>query len=487
MHFNKVDPTINEHTIPEKTEIKTFQQISDGDISIDFVDENNIVEKSDILYSSDKAKSLAQPYLKFLDKYTDGKHTWTQALIDMVKNVIHLFNESNKTPDNEEQKPKSTVAYTKDNKIASTYLERTDGGVERTTYKYRSDGSLDTVNYEDDKVIDYRKDGTRFSLHTTNIDTPEVNIKYDTKGQMVHKTVADMGNFQEIKLENGQIIEVYSKNRTSAKRTIYNKGIPVLITDYDKLGRITNYSDKYFGERLYNESPIDGRIDAPIRQGTSGTCYIAGLVNSLTFIPKGRELLDEVSKPSKNGDGTLISFPGLNRRYYIEQPEISHNMSRLGRRDADYPALVRAFEEFRQEDLTREDLDNLPEYFFHRDKHYGRVVDSGYPTEIFYALTGKEMNQSDGKITNKDLLKARQCLESGNGVVNAGTIEKETNNFEIPLDDKKLGVVPKHNLAVKKISDRYVTLYDSVTENIIQYPIEKFKKYFATIFYAKLD
>ena len=60
-------------------------------------------------------------------------------------------------------------------------------------------------------------------------------------------------------------------------------------------------------------------------------------------------------------------------------------------------------------------------------------------------------------------------------------------NNEIPLEDRAEGITPAHNMAVWKINQNSVILYDSVTENEIVYPIDKFKKYFSKLYWATLE
>jgi len=294
---------------------------------------------------------------------------------------------------------------------------------------------------------------------------------------------------------------------------IYNNGSLLLFTTYDGKGRVANYIDKYFekeGEEyvvsgylgatrrihnnkkynvLYKESPLDGKIIAPVRQGTTGTCYAAGIVNSLVRIPNGRRLLDRTLPSDYDNSRCVVDYKGLGKTYSFSADEISHNMSRLGRKDADYAGLIRGFEKSREDGFTEEEKENLPEFFFTGFRgDDDRRVDSGNAAEFFYALTGKKMNMSkNNKITDADLLKAKACLNTGNGVVNAGTISEENKNDEIPDADRAFGVMPGHNVSVTNITNDYVTIYDSVTEKETRYPVHKFKKYFSILYYSTVD
>ena len=85
---------------------------SNGSIFLSFNDDNGIVEKKDIQFANKESKEIAAPLLTFLDKYCDGKHKWTSALSDTIKNVIQHFNESFEKPDKDTNIEKSEQGVT---------------------------------------------------------------------------------------------------------------------------------------------------------------------------------------------------------------------------------------------------------------------------------------------------------------------------------------------------------------------------------------
>ena len=484
-------------------------------LTVKFNDENGILEPSDFVYSSNKAQKLAKGYLDGLNLYMGKK--CTQSVSDLANNLAHVFNVSNNyvydfNTDELIKDGKSTITYDKFGRVLSTGIKYSTGDEEIVTYKYFKNGNIDKANYINDKIIEYRKDGTRFSLETTDPFVSKKTVLYNNKGVMSYKSIIDSNSQTELSFdENGKVIKHFYKDNNSGWQKIYNGGSLALMTFYDGKGRVKKYIDNYFEKQgedvaingylstrtihreenyniLYKEAPIDGKIINPIRQGTTGTCYIAGIVNSLVRIPLGRMLLDETLPNDFDKNKCIVDFKGLNKRYTLSADAISHNMSRLGRKDADYSGLVMAYEKFRESGSLFDGSINLPDCFYieHRGEN-DRRVDSGSPSEFFYALTGQVMFESNNKITDMDIQKARKCLATGRGIVNAGTIQKENKNDEIPLIDRGFGVVPKHNVSVTKIDDKTITIYDSVTEKETAYPIHKFKKYFSKLYWATLE
>ncbi len=476
---------------------------------------NKIVDAGDFKYSSPDAKRDARPFLKGLDRYQGKK--WTQATEDLAENLTNVYNRSHTYAfdlnTDEMVKDKAFIAYDKAGRVLSTTVTTPYGVATVVNYKYNKEGNIDAAEYVGEKIIEYRKNGTRFSSETVNPFYAKEIIRYNKDGHMVYKTIEDTNRKSEFTFDaNGDIIKHFSKDSESGWQKIYNDGEVLLATYYDGKGRVNRYVDDYFEKKaqdvvvssgylstrtvrmgqdynvLYKEAPLDGKIDKPIRQGTTGTCYAAGIINSLVRINAGRRLLDNALPSDFDTSKCIVDFKGLDKKYSIPADIVSHNMSRLGRKDADYAGMIYAYEKFRESDAFINREMNLPECFY--KEHRGsedRRVDSGTPMEFYYALTGKLMSESGKKITDADIMKARRCLETGRGVVNAGTILKEDKNDEIPMADREFGVFPKHNVAIVAIGDRTVTMYDSVTERETAYPIEKFKKYFSKLYWTTVD
>ena len=496
-------------------DIENVVNTDDESTSIRFKENGNkVVELSDFEYSSSLAKKDSHSYLKGLNRYK-GKQ-WTQATKDLAENLASVYSRSHTYAfdlnTDELVKDKSYITYDKAGRVLSTMVITPYGDETVVKYKYNRDGNISSAEYVGDRIIEYRKDGTRFSSETTDFFAPKETILYNRKGNMVYKSIVGRHNTMEAKFDdNGNLISHYSKDENSGSQKIYNGGELLLTTFYDGNGRFKYYTDDYFERKgedivvggylstrkvhygedynvLYRESPIDGKITNPIRQGTSGTCYAAGVVNSLVRISAGRRLLDRALPNDFDKNVCIVEFKGLGKRYSIPSGVISHNMSRLGRRDGDYAGMIYAYERFRESDEFINRELNLPEYFYtdHRGSS-DRRVDSGTPKEFYYALTGKNMSESGDRITDADIQKARRCLATGKGIVNAGTIMRENKDDEIPLSDRAFGVFPKHNVAIVGIDDRNVVIYDSVTEKETAYPITKFKKYFSKLYWATVE
>lgn len=486
-----------------------------NNLSVKFSDDNGILEASDFKYSSNEAKRKAQGYLDGLKPYM-GKNC-TQAVSDLANNLVNVFNMSNTyafdlNTDEMVKNAESSILYDRAGRVLATKLKYSEDVEEVVTYKYYPNGSIDAATYQGDKVIDYRKDGTRFSLNGINDSGPTEVVKYDYKGREKYRSVTSPNSFQEMTYdEKGRVIKHFYKDDISGFQKIYNNGELVLSTFYDKKGRVNRYIDDYFEKQgedivvsgylsnrvihksepyntLYKEAPLDGKIIKPVRQGTTGTCYIAGVVNSLVRIPAGRQLLDDALPSDFDTSKCVVDFKGFNKQYVIPSDVISHNMSRLGRKDADYSGMVRAYERFRESDDFHNKTIKLPD-FFYKDLRGedDRRVDSGTPSEFFYALTGKIMNNSGDKITDSDIQKARECLATGKGIVNFGTVKEENKKNEIPLSDRENGVVPGHILSVIRMDAKEAVLYDSVTEKEFSYPLSKMKKYGSTLYWATVD
>ena len=485
------------------------------DLKVEFSDDNGILEQTDFKYSSKEAEKKAKGYLDGLKPYM-GK-SCTQAVSDMANNLVHVFNMSNSyafdmNTDEMVKNAESSIVYDRFGRVLATKLKYSADSEDVVTYKYYPNGSIDAAIYKGDKVIEYRKNGTRFSLVSDDPLRSKEIIRYNHKGNPIYRSVTSPNTSTEYTFDgNGQIIKHFYKDNTAGYQKVYNDGELLLTTLYDSKGRVKKYTDNYFEKKgddfvvsgylsskvvhrgepynvLYKQAPLDGKITQPIRQGTTGTCYAAGIVNSCVRIQAGRELLDRALPSDFDTSKCIVDFKGLNKRYSISADAISHNMSRLGRKDADYSGMIMAFEKFRESGELFDENTKLPEFFYidHRGED-DRRVDSGTPLEFFYALTGKIMNHSDSKITDADIQKARQCLATGRGIVNVGTVKDENKKDEIPIGDKANGIVPKHVLSVISIGANDVTLYDSVTEKEFSYPINKLKKYCSALYWATVD
>lgn len=504
---------------PMSAEANNINSINNDDevetMTVNFNDDNGILESTDFEYSSQKAKKLSASYLDGLKPYMGKK--CTQAVADMANNLAYVFNVSNNyyydfVTDELVKDTKSTIAYDRFGRVLATTIKYPSGDEETVSYKYYTNGNVDKAIYKNDKIIDYRKDGTRFSLETTDPFRQKEIIYYNQQGRMTNRSISGKNSLTELTYDdNENLLKHLCMNDEAGWQKIYNNGEMVLETFYDGKGRVLKYVDNYFEKKgedivvngylssrtvhrgepynvLYKESPIDGKITSSVRQGTTGTCYAAGIINSLVRIPAGIQLLDKVLPSDLDRSKCVVDFRGLNVSYTIPERVVSHHMSRLGRRDADYAGMIMAYEKFRESDMLYDENIKLPECFYKDNRGEGdRRVDSGTPKEFFYALSGQLMDESGDKITDSDIMKARRCLETGRGIVNAGTILKENKNDEIPLVDRSFGVMPKHNVSIVAINDRNVTIYDSVSEKETSYPISKFKKYFSKMYWATLD
>lgn len=508
-----------------KNEERTNIEIVDDDNhSILFKENGNgVIDKDDFEYSTSQARQNSVKYLKGLMYYSGQK--WSQATLDLAHNLQNVYNRANvysyDLNNDEMVKDKAYITYDKQGRITSTTVVTPYGSKDIVKYKYNKSGGIDKAEYKDNALIEYRKDGTRFSAHYKLGGGADELCRYNKKGKLIARSVHSPENYIFIKYDgNDNIIEEFSRSSVGATNKIYNNGALMFETKYSSKGAVENYVDRYFSHdvdnslrvesayfnksvkispsadtneanfypRYYNTTPIDGHITGYVRQGTSGTCYISGIVNSMARIDAGRMLLDN-TVIDKGGNTVDVRFRGLERQYRFNKDYIYRNISRLGRKDGDYPALVKGYENYRLEDLTEEEKARLPKEFFIRGDD-GDMVDSGFPNEFFFALTGKDMYQSEDKISDRDIKMAEDCLRTGRGVVNAGTLMQETKDNEIPDSERALGIVPHHNISVLGINTERgtVTMYDAVTEQeITNYPISKFKKYFSKLYWATVD
>ena len=127
MHFHNVNQSLN-NFVPSKNSNTRQQSTDDDNLYILFNDNNGIVEKTDFEYSSLEAKKLAQPFLKGINPFCDGKHRWTQALLDFVQNLINMFNIVNNynydiANDEPVKNASYDIKYGKDGRVLSTTLK----------------------------------------------------------------------------------------------------------------------------------------------------------------------------------------------------------------------------------------------------------------------------------------------------------------------------------------------------------------------------
>lgn len=147
----------------EVSENPIVMMVDDSDeyeaVTVDFNDENGILEPTDFEYSSDKAKKLAKSYLDGLNCYM-GKPC-TQAVSDMANNLTKVFNMSNNyaydlNTDEMVKEAESFIAYDRAGKVLSTKLKYSTGDEDIVTYKYFPNGTVDRAVYSNDRVIGHQ-------------------------------------------------------------------------------------------------------------------------------------------------------------------------------------------------------------------------------------------------------------------------------------------------------------------------------------------
>jgi|GEM_PF-6729840 len=498
---------------------------SNGSIFLSFNDDNGIVEKKDIQFANKESKEIAAPLLTFLDKYCDGKHKWTSALSDTIKNVIQHFNESFENPDKDTniEKSEQGVTVTDSNgkikflmqssynkNLGSVIYSTSDGKCGNMYIQYDNNNILksysDKINNSEEMTSStnayFRKDGTireKSYFVKGNVDE---KFNYDGNEKLILKTTKLLSKDNDAKkivkerfdgdnsCRETYDIKYYGLNEEKeiTSRVIYDSENNELIrTDYQNK-KVVNFADNRKQEEkpVFDKTKLNGKFDNPVKQGLSGVCYMVGVANSMILSNNkdNLEVLNDcVSYDKEKGIGT-VSFKGLNRTYSFPVSEIEKHMARLGTEDPDFPLLALGYEQFLLED-DGDNIDHAMEAQAENAKNdeqrnavkvvaklapKSKTIDAGSPSDFYFAITGKEMIVDE--VSDESFNKAKDALNNG-GIVNACTIPSDINDE----------FVNNHNYSVLKIDGENVTLYEPNECKEIVCSVEKFKQRFAGIFY----
>ncbi|MBO7672086.1 hypothetical protein J6S88_01625 [bacterium] len=494
---------------PDNRRVLSQNSISEnGSIFLSFNDTDGKIDANDIQYSNDKAMELAAPYFAFLVSYCDGEHEWTPFMLEMVTRLIDSVNtayENYNENYNITQTPFGGISLTDENGNSVLDVRAGNNSVTSIT-DYTNNTKTSIKKYADSSYITeyaldpdtkelagttsekkYRQDESLYSVNETN----GLKEIYNTSGQLYMRSYyqnTDEGRilvkekYQDGNLRHKTTYNIAENGRERIQsRVVYENGQEITVTKYEN-NRVVSFTDNRITDnnKFFDETKLDGRFEGPIRQGLSGVCYMASIVNSMILSKNSqnlKDLNDVVTYDYEAGIAT-VKFLGLGCAYEIPLEDIDINMTRFGTNDPDFPAIGLAYEKY----LIGEDGINIKEkpqaqpgssfYMQIRDS----IVDNHDPANFYYALTGKIMKSA--KLSESDSFgKAKASLEKG-GIVNAGTPPYNVNS-----SDKFL---PSHNYAVIEIDEENdrVVLYEPNLEEYKEATIEEFKREFLVVFYT---
>lgn len=481
---------------------------NNNSIFLSFNDTDGIIDTNDIQFSGEKAMELTAPYLAFLSDYCDGNHQWTPFMLDAVIAMLESINSAYENYNenyNMTKSPFGEISLTDEN--GNSVLDVTIGTKQpleiidyqnntRISISNNNDGSKNIKN----TFIDPEKEFTKTAFNRTYRSDEslfENEVKngadevYDRSGQLFTRSYyqnTDEGRiFIKEQYRNGNlrhkttyIVGENGRNNIQS-RIVYENGQEITVTKYEN-NRVVSFTDNRITDNneFFDETKLDGQFEGPIRQGLSGVCYMASVVNSMILSKNSHHLKDlnnVVSYDYEAGIAT-VKFLGLRRAYEIPLEDIDVNMTRFGTNDPDFPAIGLAYEKYLIGDDGKEineeprDVAGTAFYFQIRNK----IVDNDNPANFYYALTGKRMNSA--KLSESDSLQiAKECLAKG-GIVNAGTP-----SYNVNSSDKFMS---NHNYSVIEIDEKKdkVILYEPNLKKYIEATIEEFKREFMIIFYT---
>lgn len=175
----------------------------------------------------------------------------------------------------------------------------------------------------------------------------------------------------------------------------------------------------------------------------------------------------------KENDVSTVKFLGAKKEYKFSSSDIKEAMGRLSTGDPDFAALLLGYEKYRAQSKSK-------------------VVDSGFSTEVFKALCGKEgeSNVMFGMIVqnidNKVLDNMSKNLHTGNYAITVHTFA-DTVDTEFSEEDKKAGLINSHAYSLKNITDSEVTVINPLTQKEITISREKFMESFITFAQVNLE
>ena len=370
-----------------------------------------------------------------------------------------------------------TETKLKDDEPFECVVKRKNGTLKSTT-KQLPDGNFETIVY--------REDGSVYSKGLYK-DFYEIFLleekKYDRKGALTEKTYNDeQSQIINERYKNGKL---YVVDKTDARRqgvlnerTVYNSDGSVYInTKYAPDGTITESiknkrtDDPDFDE--FDKEAFDGIVKNDFEQGMSGTCYFVSTVQSFLNTTKGREIIKQSVSYDKENDVSTVKFLGAQKEYKFSSSDIKEAMGRLSAGDPDFAALLLGYEKYRAQSKSK-------------------VVDSGFSTEVFKALCGKEGESNIifggivKTIDNKVLDNMSKNLHTGNYAITVHTFA-ETVDTEFSEEDKKAGLINSHAYSLKNVTDSEVTVINPLTQKEITISREKFMESFITFAQVNLE
>lgn len=410
------------------------------------------------------------------EKFFDAQFDELEGLHIEKSDTKELQQDKNKIY-TERKEDSSTITETKlkDDEPFECVVKRKNGTLKSTTKQ------LPNGNFES---IVYREDGSVYSKGLYK-DFYEIFLleekKYDRNGTLKEKTYND-GQSQIVneRYKNGKL---YVTDKTDARRqgvlnerTVYNSDGSVYInTKYAPDGTITeSIKNKRTDAPDFDEfdkKSFDGVVTNDFEQGMSGTCYFVSSVQSLLNTTKGREIIKQSISYDKESDVSTVKFLGAKKEYKFSSSDIKEAMGRLSTGDPDFAALLLGYEKYRAENT-------------------GKVVDNGFPTEVFNALCADEgeSNLMFGMIVqnidNSVLDEMSKKLHSGNYAITVQT-PPDTVDTEFSEEDNKAGLINSHAYSLKNVTDSEVTVINPLTQKEITISREKFLESFITFAQVK--
>lgn len=499
-------------------------ETSKESIFMSFNDDDGIIQKTDIQFANKKSEEIATPYLTFLDKYCDGKHNWTTALLDMTKRIIEYFNDCFKNNDEQYNYSSTCLSYD-DDSMKFGVLFSSNNTVRAIRYKPNKDCKYieTTYYYEDNKIkkyveensknvtiVEYRNDEGLYCKTQMKQDKKE-SMFYNKKGKLKTKVTQNYDNNSNIPVirttedyQNDKI-KYSTSHLITYENTVENSKIinRKAFDDYGNLekevvydkNKVIKYTDNVkYNNQVFDVSKLNGKIDNTVRQGFTGICGIVGIVNSMFLSDNEENKIDLdncITYDKSKGIGT-VTFKGLNKTYSFTKEEIEYHMTRLGYEDPDFPLMVLGYEQYllegRKVQVEIQNDARLNEHHKQQinadiEKIYGsKIVDGTSPSNFYNAITGKDMKIKE--ISDNSIKNAMQALQKGH-IVNACTPSANKNNEISASEMNQYYIIPAHNYSILNINDKYVTYLEPNTAEEKTCPIDIFKKRFTKFYISE--
>lgn len=363
----------------------------------------------------------------------------------------------------------SETKYRGDDPIEYTERRR-DGSLKQTTKQ------IDNGNFE---VTVYRKDGSVYSKGEYK-DYYEIFLVedrgYDEKGNLIEKRYNDGASriveerYEDGKLRVKDIYDARSRNRL-IERTLYNRdGSFYLNSKYNSKGQIVENTKAEMKDKpefdKFNANDLDGDLDDGFKQGMSGTCYFVSTIQSLLNTKKGREILNKSISYDKENKISTIRFLGVGKEYQFTEEEIKEAMGRLGSGDPDFVALTLGYEKYRTETFER-----IVDGGYSSEVMKALCGEDG-DSNIVMGFAYITMN-------NKDLDNLQEKMQTGNYAVTVHTPNMNVET-EFSEEDREMGLVNTHAYSLKSVTDKTVTVINPTTQQEITMSREKFLSSFVT-------